>query len=600
MSENAQTQALLASWRSACAKFEITSRASTVQLVTTLEHITQALAQDEEARAALGTHASLWTDLRKLWRDLTRAQLTFWDVDDEETNQLSNKDQDLRTVCGSLAKFTRNLVAGVPENQVRAYENEPDMRRLLHYHTSWSAMEADTECSPAVSVSRVLTEAISNMVTTNEALMSKLWETYLNLPEDQVVLIRLLASPDPRTVLTVLIFILNCIHGSRLRSTMLTRTAVGARVCVTLLDDMLKLYEAEEPSVGAQAFDVGYDIMTQLIEQGLVPDLYGKFTISEEIVTPHQTTLLKIVDSYLQSNQTRSLASEPLTIKIHQKLSPMLAKCFLDLSAYARKAVERSIRSPNHSSRSPSSADVSSDDSSTPEFLPPVELDAMLPKVCEALVLVTQCIITITLEAEGENGENVNESRDDVLEPGLKTFFLETHSNDGGIVENLIGKFPSTQSDRQFVYFSGLPRDLLRLLDVFLPRINFGKPVHFNSSGGRDTQATPTPTQEESTSDPTGFQYLKRDLVRLLGILCHGVKAVQDLVRTCGGIPVVMNLCVIDERNPCVCHEELTTNEDLREHAIFALHCLLKDNRENQAIVDAIQSPDERDKAGSS
>lgn len=26
------------------------------------------------------------------------------------------------------------------------------------------------------------------MVTTNEALMSKLWETYLNLPEDQVVL----------------------------------------------------------------------------------------------------------------------------------------------------------------------------------------------------------------------------------------------------------------------------------------------------------------------------------------------------------------------------------------------------------------------------
>lgn len=38
---------------------------------------------------------------------------------------------------------------------------------------------------------------------------------------------------------------------------MLTRTAIGARVCVSLLDDMLKLYDAEESSEGAQAFDVG-------------------------------------------------------------------------------------------------------------------------------------------------------------------------------------------------------------------------------------------------------------------------------------------------------------------------------------------------------
>lgn len=40
-------------------------------------------------------------------------------------------------------------------------------------------------------------------------------------------------------------------------SKMLTRTTVGARVCISLLDDMLKLYDAEESSEGAQAFDVG-------------------------------------------------------------------------------------------------------------------------------------------------------------------------------------------------------------------------------------------------------------------------------------------------------------------------------------------------------
>lgn len=71
-------------------------------------------------RVAVGVHASLWPELRKLWRDLARTQLTFWDVEDEEKDQSSKKDEDLRTICGSLAKFTRNLVAGVTENQARA------------------------------------------------------------------------------------------------------------------------------------------------------------------------------------------------------------------------------------------------------------------------------------------------------------------------------------------------------------------------------------------------------------------------------------------------------------------------------------------------
>lgn len=38
---------------------------------------------------------------------------------------------------------------------------------------------------------------------------------------------------------------------------MLSRTNVGSRVCISLLDNMLKLYDAEESSQGAQAFDIG-------------------------------------------------------------------------------------------------------------------------------------------------------------------------------------------------------------------------------------------------------------------------------------------------------------------------------------------------------
>jgi Spinocerebellar ataxia type 10 protein domain len=51
--------------------------------------------------------------------------------------------------------------------------------------------------------------------------------------------------------------------------------------------------------------------------------------------------------------------------------------------------------------------------------------------------------------------------------------------------------------------------------------------------------------------DPTGFTNLKSDLVRLLGILVYEDSEVQDRIRLCEGIPVVMNLCVVDERNPC-------------------------------------------------
>ncbi|KAG5647901.1 hypothetical protein DXG03_007825 [Asterophora parasitica] len=224
-----------------------------------------------------------------------------------------------------------------------------------------------------------------------------------------------------------------------MRTTMLTRTTVGARVCVSLLDDMLKLYDAEESSVGAQAFDVGYDVLTQLIEQGLVPDLYAKFTIPDEIVTPHQTTLLKIVDSYLQSIQLSSGAPvTPQTIKIHRNLSPLLATYFLDLSAYARKAVERALRPPASSASivEVSESASSDDDPSTPEaFQPPAELDVMLPKVCEALVLVTQCVVTITLEA--------NSNWDRSLEPNLKAYFNGTRSSNGdGVVKSLIGDAP--------------------------------------------------------------------------------------------------------------------------------------------------------------
>ena len=35
-------------------------------------------------RKVTGADQALWTDLRKLWKDLARSKLTFWDNDDDE------------------------------------------------------------------------------------------------------------------------------------------------------------------------------------------------------------------------------------------------------------------------------------------------------------------------------------------------------------------------------------------------------------------------------------------------------------------------------------------------------------------------------------
>ncbi|KAF8636403.1 hypothetical protein AX17_003585 [Amanita inopinata Kibby_2008] len=508
-------------FKKAFALYDINSESSVKPFIDSLDIIAHDLARNHSKREELGSDTLLWPDLRKLWRDLAHVQLTFWD---DEAGTESEREALLKSLCLSVSRFTRNLVPGVPSNQVQAFENEPDVRRLLHHYTSWSAME-DNQVVP---VTRMLAQTLSNLVTSNEDLVMRLWEAYMSLSEDQAVLIRLLSFPDDKIKLTTLIFIMNCIRDCKERITLLCGTAVGSRLCVTMLDAMVSLYDAAELSDGAQAFDIGYEIFTQLIEQGCVPDLYSRFSMTDEPITPHQTTLLKIVDSYLQSNQMQKTSSKML--KTHSTLTPLLTISFFSLSAYAQSAIKCSL-------------------SSATKDMIPTELDMVLPKVCEALVLLTQCITTISLDAEEQRQEDSSGALGHPY-TNLKVYMNNQRHNDQGLVENLV--------------------ELLRLLDLFLPRINFGKPV---SSAPLSALKT-----SDQTHDTAGFSYLKRDLVRLLGILCYKEKEVQDRVRICGGIPIVMNSCVIDERNPY-----------LKEHAILTLHNLLENNMDNQKVVDSIK-----------
>ncbi|KAL9713638.1 hypothetical protein Ac2012v2_003249 [Leucoagaricus gongylophorus] len=542
----------------ACNELVINYPDSILSFSRAIDKISPELAKSDQARVTLGLDSTIWQPLDKVWKGLARAHSTFWEADEDDGK--SPRQSALVMLCATMAKFTRNLVAGVPDNQSRAFHIEPELRRLLHYYTSWSAMEDEK----SIAVARFLIQALSNLVTGHEELMNNLWETYLNLPEDQVIIIRLLGSPDAKTLLSTLIFILNCLHDSRKRVKLLCQTDVGVRICISLLDNMLRLFEADEGSIEAQAFDISYAILSHIIEERLAVLLYQRFIVQDEIITPHQTTLLKIVDSYLQTNQsTPQTPIKPETLQIHTSLTPMLTRAFFSLSRYAQISIHHSLGLDDQSGQS-GSISLTSNHTGSPETLSRPfgslkSVDVMLPKACEALVLVTQCMATIAIEAE-ENAVYLGLEDTNNPKTNMKNYLIEAQASDFGVVENLI--------------------ELLRLLDMFLPRINFGRPV---SLTGRPMGASMSDRGQEhipdaSTADNHGFAYLKRDLVRLLGILCHGKRTVQDRVREARGIEVVMNMCIIDERNPY-----------LQEHAILTLRNLLKDNSENQNVVDSIQ-----------
>lgn len=108
----------------------------------------------------------------------------------------------------------------------------------------------------------------------------------------------------------------------------------------------------------------------------------------------------------------------------------MLARLFFSFSSYAQTAIRKSLRS------------FAPDSDTSNGFNPPAELDVLLPKVCEALVLVTQCIVTITLDAQSHhhygspNSGSTTSSNED-----FQLFFNQVHNEGVGLVETLAGLF---------------------------------------------------------------------------------------------------------------------------------------------------------------
>jgi ataxin-10 len=103
----------------------------------------------------------------------------------------------------------------------------------------------------------------------------------------------------------------------------------------------------------------------------------------------------------------------------------LLATEFIALASYSSEAIKKSL------GPLASSGTATTPQNASPEALH--ELDLLLPKTCEALVLVSQCLITLLLHLE-ENITTTNMNKE------FRGDLLDCRGSDGhGILENLLG-----------------------------------------------------------------------------------------------------------------------------------------------------------------
>ena len=124
-----------ATLQEACAQLDLADIASVSVLIHVLDDRSKALASDINVRFAFppfsqrsapdlshrirlgNAEPSIWPLLHQVWEDITSAHAAQTDDD-------IRRQTELRRLCYSVARFTRNLVAGVPYNQDRALSDQ--------------------------------------------------------------------------------------------------------------------------------------------------------------------------------------------------------------------------------------------------------------------------------------------------------------------------------------------------------------------------------------------------------------------------------------------------------------------------------------------
>ncbi|CAE6462383.1 unnamed protein product [Rhizoctonia solani] len=353
-------------------------------------------------------------------------------------------------VCG-LARFTGNLAVQCPPNQTWIVRDcEPHIRWILHFLTSWYYTEEVIDRSMV----RSMTRCLSNMITGNEETSKIVWTTYANFAEKDNVVTRLLQYPDDQTMTATLVFILNSLstdpsHSLPAASSLAMATDTGGReICIGLLEKAERIYEDEEKD---DFFQLIFSIFIKIFEDGGLAPLYQGLQSTDQNISPHQITLLKLLDGYID-------------------IKPGAIESSLSLSNFLPNTLSTLL----HNTKSWTIMDNDSGTEPAP--------NENLPLASAATVLVSQMLSNV-LMVEQTTWENSNDKEN----PG-RPILATLRSTSGAFVELII--------------------DVLRRLDQLLPRIQFGKakPV---------VTEVNTPSADKISLPASRFQFQKRDLSRV-------------------------------------------------------------------------------------
>ncbi|KAJ9125680.1 hypothetical protein QFC22_000642 [Naganishia vaughanmartiniae] len=455
-----------------------------------------------------------------------------------------------------LARVTRDMLAGLAKAKAIVLPCEPFMRSIIYRITTFDRIK-DEEMIPA---QRAIIQALSNLVSPVDDDTAEwvfpLWQMYNTGSREDAIMLRALDSDDAMTIMSCIMLTINFVRADD-KVTKSLGTSELRPLVAKMIHKIGAYSEAEGGTMEERCFHLGYQLFSMLFQNDMQSLLFSILSDPNEPVTPSQTTLLQLLDGYHHNADWDAGTSTPSQRNGYSFLIPT----FFTMADYAIAAMTPSIARTEQDQQT-------------------LDDDPKLPKVFEACILVCQCMITVCL-AETEHAAQTAK--------GLLSAIRTAREGDKHFISVLIGESASITQGKTTAKLIHLPAlDLLRTTESFIPRV---KPFRPNDASSTESS--------DGANGLAGFAPLKRDLVQLAGLLANDDKAIQDQIRECGGMQVILSMCVTDDRNPrkYICRhtvlrsrsERLTSVQPaspvIREYALLAVRNLMIDNEANQAII---------------
>lgn len=434
-----------------------------------------------------------------------------------------SEDDGLLRLTDSLARWSRNVCVEPAGRTALLPVAGPALRSLLGGRLTAFQSLADVEYRPVV---RSLAQLLANLAGSRESANVLLPETVGAVPYDKNIVVRLFASEDGSTLEATVTFLLIALSEAPERSTVFL-AGPGLSIVELLLRRMERWFEAEGASE-ERCFELGYEVAKLLFEEGHLSSLYDSLAdgIAGSPISLPQSLLLKLFDAYLHSSNSR-LGSAALDLPGLAFLLPtterLLAALLRPMRALKPTPTEERGAKPKKT---------------------PFE-DVTFGKCAEGFSLGLKAVIQIALfgaervdgndddDEAGFNGARRREAGQRLVGELLQGSYLDA---------SLGWSLSLCPKGRLWLTQPSSHSELLTLSDIYEPRL-----VRTAVSSVEADGISPV----SSTTTTHAFASVRKDIVRLFGIIAASSPVAQTSLADKGALEVLLGMCALDVQNPC-------------------------------------------------